>query len=235
MASLTRTFRAACIAAALPLLACPGGASATQERQARNPGEAALKAPQPGSPARLRSPAPQPRPPQLHLDPRHQHDRYYPRRGYVAPALPPGSAHITFQGRPYYFHGGVWFRPSGSGFVVVMPPVGIVLPLLPAVHVRLWIGGMPYYYANGIYYAAAPGPAYVVVAPPPGVEGARAERNTAAEPVIYPREGQSDEQTEADRLECNAWAEEQPGAAADPEVFMRAIEACMDGRGYSVR
>jgi len=247
MTSIIKTFRAAgVIAAVLPIFTCLGGVYAAQERQSPMPGGPAASQ---GTPqrdpraglnlrppaARLRTPALQPRPPQLRLDPRHHHDRYYPLRGYVAPSLPPGSSHITFHGRQYFFHGGVWFRPSGSGFVVVVPPVGVVLPLLPAIHVKLWVGGVPYYYANGVYYAGAAGSAYVVVAPPPGVEVAQVEQDALPEPVVYPREGQSAEQTEADRLACNAWAAEQPGAAADPEVFMRAIEACMDGRGYSVR
>ena len=58
----------------------------------------------------------------------------------------------------------------------------------------------------------------------------------AAEPsyIIYPRNGQSNAQTDADRQACNQWAAAQPGAS-DASVFQRAFEACMDGRGYSVR
>ena len=55
------------------------------------------------------------------------------------------------------------------------------------------------------------------------------------DPVIYPRNGQSPQQTEADRQDCNRWATTQPAALADASVFKRAVEACMDGRGYSMR
>jgi len=54
-------------------------------------------------------------------------------------------------------------------------------------------------------------------------------------PIIYPNNGQSAQKTEADRQECNRWATAQPNAVADAEVFQRAVAACMDGRGYTVR
>jgi hypothetical protein len=53
--------------------------------------------------------------------------------------------------------------------------------------------------------------------------------------VIYPRQGQSSAQTEADRRDCNRWATTQPAAVADAAVFHRAVEACMDGRGYTLK
>ncbi|MEY8876625.1 MAG: hypothetical protein AB9M60_08975 [Leptothrix sp. (in: b-proteobacteria)] len=54
-------------------------------------------------------------------------------------------------------------------------------------------------------------------------------------PVIAPRDGQTAQQTEADRQECNRWATTQPSALADAELFQRATAACMDARGYTVR
>jgi len=185
---------------------------------------------------------PPPRPP-LHLDERYHHDHYYPPRGYVAPALPRGAVSIAFGGGRFYFHGGVWFRPQGGRFVVVAPPVGIVVPVLPPAYVTLWIGGAPYYYANGTYYAAMPGQGYAVVAPPPGADAAQpappppppAAPKPAPDPIYYPRTGQSAAQTEADRQECNRWATTQPSAVADASVFQRAVEACMDGRGYTMK
>ena len=55
------------------------------------------------------------------------------------------------------------------------------------------------------------------------------------DPVIVPRQGQDAWQTEADRQQCNRWAVSQPAALADAQVFQRAVEACMDGRGYSTK
>jgi hypothetical protein len=176
----------------------------------------------------------------LHLDQRYHHDHYYPPRGYAVPALPGGSISIGFGGGNYFFHGGVWFQPSGGRFVVTVPPIGIVVPLLPPAYVTLGIGGVPYYYANGVYYAHAPGQGYVVVAPPPDAAAAQPVPPAPApkalpEPILYPRSGQSAAQTEADRQECNRWATTQPSAMADASVFQRSVAACMDGRGYTVR
>lgn len=175
----------------------------------------------------------------LRLDQRYQHNHYYPPRGRTVPVLPGGSVGISFGSGNLFFHGGVWFRPSGSRFVIIAPPVGVVVPLLPPSYVTLWIGGVPYYYANGVYYAPDPGQGYVVVAPPPGAENLPPPVVPAPgvppEPVIYPRSGQTPEQTESDRRECNRWATTQAGAMADASVFQRAVAACMDGRGYTVR
>ncbi|MBB2487878.1 hypothetical protein H5407_21805 [Mitsuaria sp. WAJ17] len=139
---------------------------------------------------------------------------------------------------PNHFHGGIWYRPCGPRLRVVLPPVGIVVPLLPSAYVALRIGGAPFFYANGVYYQGAPG-GYVVVSPP--AEAAQAvpalppPPPLEPEPTIDPRNGQSAQQTEADRQECNRWATSQPSALNDAGVFNRAVEACMDGRGYSRR
>lgn len=186
----------------------------------------------------------------LFFDHRHHHDHYYPARGFLVPALPGGAVALTFGGLPYHYHGGVWFSPRGGRFAVVVPPVGIIVPLLPPAYVSLWTASGRYFYANGVYYAPAPG-GYEVVAQPPNANTAATSPPPAAaapppvppqwlakpppEPVIYPRNGQSSAQTEADRQECNRWATTVPAALADAEVFQRAVAACMDGRGYTLR
>jgi hypothetical protein len=171
--------------------------------------------------------------PHIRFDARHLHNHYYPERGYVVPRLPSGSISIAFGGGSYYFHAGVWYRASGTRFVVVRPPIGIFVPILPAAYVTLWISGTYYYYANGIYYAPAGAQGYVVVEAP--AELAAASAASVPEPVIYPRNGQSAEQTEVDRRECNRWATSQPSALNDASVFQRAVAACMEARGYTVR
>lgn len=172
----------------------------------------------------------------LHFDNRYHHDHYYPAPGYTLRGLPPGAVVV---GDRYYFHGGVWYRPHGPQFRVIVPPVGLIVPFLPSAYVSLRIGGLPYWYANGVYYGvASPGPGYVVVAPPAGAEAAAAAPQplpARPDPIIYPRNGQTAAQTEADRQECNRWATSQPAAMNDAGVFNRAVEACMDGRGYSMR
>lgn len=173
------------------------------------------------------------------FDNRYHHDHYYPAPGYVAPHVPYGAVVVGSGPGRYWFHGGVWYQPWGPRYRVVLPPVGLVIPLLPPAYVTLIIGGLPYYYANGVYYRAVP-EGYAVVAPPP--EAATATAVPAppppapkADPIIYPRNGQSSEQLENDRRECNRWATMQPNAQADASVFNRAVEACMDGRGYTMK
>lgn len=168
------------------------------------------------------------------FDGRYGHNHYYPSRGFVYGTLPFGAVSVGFGSGNYFFHGGVWFRPYGGRYVVVQPPLGIFLPMLPSDYATVWVGGAPYYYADGVYYNPSPGQGYVVVARPPGAD-AMQPAPAPPEPIFYPRNNQSAAQTEADRRDCNAWATTQPQAMADAKVFQRAAEACMDGRGYTVR
>lgn len=113
-----------------------------------------------------------------------------------------------------------------------------------------WLAGSRYAYGPPVYSSViVPAyPSYVYVDPPPVVyrevppptvyrEVPRQEPVAKAppEPIIYPRNGQSAQQTEADRQDCNRWATTQPSAMADSSVFNRATEACMDARGYTMR
>lgn len=183
------------------------------------------------------------RAPQLRFDDRYHHDHYYPPRGYAVTAVPRGSLGVRFGASRFWFDSGVWYQPVGGRFVVTLPPIGIVLPILPNAFVTLSVGGAPYFYANGVYYASAPGRGFVVVAPPPGAELAApapvaapaAETVPLPEPIVYPRQGQSPAQTETDSRACNRWATTQRNAMADAQVFQRAVAACMDGRGYTLR
>ena len=122
-------------------------------------------------------------------------------------------------------------------------PYGTVAPMLPYGAVAYGRGHGRYWYGGGLWYRPW-GPRYMVVAPPVGY-GVAAEpvlepapisvEPSRPDPVIYPRNGQSAQQTEYDRQECNRWATTQQAAMADAGVFQRAVEACMDGRGYTTR
>ncbi len=112
----------------------------------------------------------------------------------------------------------------------------------PVIGLGIGIGLGAYYggYWGGPYYPYYPG--YVVVegtpAPTTYVSQTPAQpvaRSSGTEPVIYPRNGQSPAQTETDRQECNRWATTQQAAMNDASVFQRAVAACLDGRGYTVR
>ena len=185
------------------------------------------------------------------FDDRHGHDRYYPPRGAVIPSLPDGYRHYRYDGQTYFFHGGVWYEPRGPRFVVVRPPVGLFIDVLPPFYTTLWFGGIPYYYADDVYYLWRPElNGYVVVNPPEGDDVDRSPAAAAGDDLyIYPKNGQSQAQQAADRYECHNWARSQTGF--DPTEphggvpasetgqrradYQRAMTACLEARGYSVR
>jgi hypothetical protein len=182
-------------------------------------------------------------------DTRYHMDHYYPARGASVGALPSGRVPV-YDGahNPYYFHGGVWYRPYGGRFVVVGPPVGVFVPLLPAYYTTIWVGGYPYYYANDTYYTWDPSQGQYQVVDPPAENAASTEPPAAAgELYSYPKNGQSAEQQEQDRYECHRWAVDQSGfdptqnaggAPPDPAkrpAYQHAMTACLEGRGYTVK
>jgi hypothetical protein len=155
-----------------------------------------------------------------------------------------------FGHRPWgggYWHGGFWPRAYyGWGYPWF-------LPILPAVYATFWFDSIPYYYVDDIYYTWSPDySGYVVTDPPPTEGSVPAETNDgslqsggAAGLYVYPKNGQSEEQTSTDRYECHKWASGQTGfdptraagsqPAASSYDYRRAMLACLDARGYSVK
>jgi hypothetical protein len=183
-------------------------------------------------------------------DTRYHMDHYYPARGANVRALPPGRVAVYDRAHnAYYFHGGVWYRPYGGGFVVVGPPFGVFVPVLPPYYTTVWLGGYPYYYANDTYYTWDPQQGEYQVVAPPGTDGAATTEPPAAasELYSYPKNGQTPEQQEQDRYECHRWAVDQSGfdptqtvggTPPDPSkrpAYQHAMTSCLEGRGYSVK
>jgi len=179
-------------------------------------------------------------------DSRYHHDRSYPVRGEVIRVLPRDHRVVVHGGSRYYFYGGAWYRPHGPRFVVVAPPFGLFVPFLPPYYATIWIGGIPYYYANETYYAHR-GNGYVVVEPPRG--DVSQAPPPAEQMFVYPRLGQSEKQQADDRYDCHRWAVSQtgfdptqpPGGPSEGQQvekradYQRAMSACLDGRGYTVK
>jgi len=188
---------------------------------------------------------------ETHVDQRYSHNRSYPVRGYVAPALPQGYRSVRYRGSPYYFYRGAWYRPYGPRYVVVRPPIGIGLGFLPSYYTRVWIGGMPYYYADDTYYLWQPQRReYVVTQPPAGDQRVDSGAHSGSDEIfVYPKNGQSEEQQATDRYECHSWAVQKTGFdptrpngnVDDSELdskradYRRAEGACLEARGYSVK
>ncbi len=188
---------------------------------------------------------------EMRVDDRYNHNRSYPVRGYVYAGLPHGYASVHYHGSPYYYGGGVWYRPYGPQFVVVAPPFGIGVGFLPPYYTTVWFGGVPYYYADQTYYQWYPQRREYVVTQPPTQQPSHVGEASSADAnvFVYPRNGQSEAQQSTDRYECHAWAVQQSGfdptrpsgGVADSEIearrsdYRRAEGACLEGRGYSVK
>jgi len=179
-------------------------------------------------------------------DSRYQHDRSYPTRGQFTRALPRDHRVVNHGGARYYFSGGVWYRPQGPRFAIVAPPFGLFVPFLPPYYATVWVGGRPYYYANEVYYVNK-GEGYAVVEPPK--DDVSQAPPPAEQLFIYPRQNQSEQQQATDRYECHSWAVSQtrfdptqpPGGVSENQTgqkradYQRAMSACLDGRGYTVK
>ena len=188
------------------------------------------------------------------------HSGFVARPGTVAPHPGVGTPSATYiyghGGHAWaggYWHGGYWphcwYYPGWAWY----------LPVLPIGYVTYWWGGMPYYYWNSLYYTWSPAESgYVVTDPPPaaGTEGSAdagagggyeqaPQANyggSAGDMYVYPRNGQTQEQTDNDRYECHSWAVSQSGfdptssqSSGNPADYRRAMVACLDARGYSAR
>jgi hypothetical protein len=182
------------------------------------------------------------------LDSRYGHGRYYPPFGTVRPGLPEGYRPYYHGRDRFYFSGGIWYAPSGPGFVVVRPPSGLVISVLPPYYSTVWFGGVPYYYADNVYYTWQPNQnGYAVVDPPDNADAPSDPPDAAQQDlIIYPKNGQSKEQQAADQFECHTWAKGQtgfdptqpgggnPGATMNRSNYDRAMSACLQARGYQV-
>lgn len=189
----------------------------------------------------------------------HHHETYHYHTHYLAPIrrhyhpigfhvhfLPRTYISIFIGGVPYFYFDGIFYRHHVGGYIVVRAPIGAVVDVLPVGFISFYAGGFTYYYVNDTYYLwDADLGGYVVVAKPHGADKAVAEA-TAGRLYVYPKQGQDEEQQARDRYECHRWAVHQtdvdpslaePGdiSLADQREYKRAITACLDGRGYSVK
>ena len=152
---------------------------------------------------------------------------------------------IVVGGWPYFYFDGVFYRQFDSGYAVVNAPIGAVVSTLPVGFISFSLGAFTFYYVNETYYVwDEDQEAYVVVETPEGADEAIA-RETEGRLFVYPNEGQSEEQQAKDRYACHRWAVEETGVdpIEDDEPlsrdhrrnYRRAITACLEGRGYTVK
>jgi hypothetical protein len=183
-------------------------------------------------------------------DTRYHLDHYYPARGAAFRGLPDDHVVVRHGRDRFFYSGGVWYRPDAAGYVVVRPPYHVFVPVPPPSYTTIWIGGFPYFYANDTYYVWRPELGQYEVVPPPDETAAATQPPPSSSDVfVYPKEGQDEARQSQDRYECHKWAVEQsgfdptqstggvpPDQLADKRAaYQRAMSACLEGRGYSVK
>jgi hypothetical protein len=183
--------------------------------------------------------------PRQFMDSRHNHNRSYPAQGQFVKVLPQGHREVFWGKERYHFFNGVWYRPTGRQFLVVSPPIGLIVPVLPPFYTTFWVSGVPYYYANEVYYTQSP-VGYVVVKQP---KGEISQTPPGKQIFNYPRQNQSEQTQAKDRRECQTWAVSQtnydpakpPAEITETQIiqkqadYQRALGACLEARGYSVK
>jgi hypothetical protein len=163
----------------------------------------------------------------------------------VVQYLPSGYRDYAWNGTRYYYHSGYWYRPYGSSYISIGIPFGLFVGTLPGAYTSFMYGSSRYYYSDYHYYLYEPARrGYVVVRSPYGDDDqeyldSRLDRDL----YIYPAQGQSEQQQADDRYDCHRWAVDETDY--DPlddeydaylrEDYVRAITACLTGRGYTVR
>jgi hypothetical protein len=162
------------------------------------------------------------------------------------PSLPYGYRQYSWNGGSYYHQGGHWYRPYGSSFISIGAPYGLFVSYLPSYNSSFWYGGSRYFLADDTYYTYEPvRRGYVVARSPYEDDRDDGDDSNAQDDdlFIYPARGQSEKQQSDDRYECHRWAADETrhdpidadydaGKRAD---YLRAMTACLTGRGYSVR
>ena len=93
---------------------------------------------------------------------RHERNRTVVR--HVVHRLPSRHAVIVHGRDRYHYHGGRFYRPWNSGFVLVRPPVGLVVLNLPLGSRTVISAGITYHVFNDIHYRRVSG-GYRVVEP----------------------------------------------------------------------
>jgi hypothetical protein len=198
-----------------------------------------------------------------HMDGRFGHNHYYPERGYYFHEIP--RDRFVIRGGFYYAGGiwyaprGPGFVVVGAPLGVFVP----VLPAFYTT--VWFAGVPYYYANDTYYQWVPAQNQYEVVAPPgsenaaqfqadpgqpPGPPPGQSPQPTSGDNLfIYPKNGQDEQQQANDKYECHKWANQQSGfdptqagGGVPPEqnasahaAYDRAMGACLEGRGYTVK
>jgi hypothetical protein len=173
-----------------------------------------------------------------HDDDDNHHPR--PRPPNVVYVLPPYYYDYYWGGNLYYNFNGGWYSPYGGSYVSVGRPYGLYTRSLPANYSSFYYDDMRYYLHEDTYYTYDRSRGGYVVTPSPYGED---EEGADQDIFVYPAQGQSETQLADDRYACHRWAVRESGYdPLDDEYdrdrranYMRALTACLEGRGYTVK
>ncbi len=184
-----------------------------------------------------------------HEDYRRERRTYRPPvfhpHGHRIDSLPAIHLSLVLGSLTFFYSDGMYFRHHDHGYVVVAAPIGARVAYLPAGYISFYIGPSRYFFVNTAYYWWDPFYyEYVVVEKPAGAARAMKRGEDGSDELyVYPAQGQSDEQRRQDRFECHEWAVDETGfdpTLANPNSpgradYRRALIACLEGRGYTVK
>lgn len=181
-----------------------------------------------------------------HFRTSHRHHYYAPGRRFEQ--LPSGRHRFNHRGKDYYYFGGNYFHHSHNHYITVRAPIGARVPYLAPGYVRFNLNSNRYYYSGYTYYRWDDRRRdYIVIAEPRGaseaIVTAAASSSSSGEIYAYPAKGQSAEQQDRDYYDCHVWGVDKSDYDPSMEAqdadraqdYRRAMTACLEGRGYSVK
>jgi hypothetical protein len=90
---------------------------------------------------------------------------YWHPYGFFVATMFTTAVMISVANQSYYYNEGVYYSPSGSGYVVVQAPVGAAVTVLPSDYTLVVVSNDTYYYYGGTFYTISSGTYTVVTAP----------------------------------------------------------------------
>ena len=87
--------------------------------------------------------------------------------GFFLGTMAADAYYFTLANQGYYYDYGVFYIPSGNGYLAVPPPIGALVGYLPDGFETLQVGDMIYYYFGGAFYVRE-GSSFRVVPAPQG-------------------------------------------------------------------
>jgi hypothetical protein len=159
----------------------------------------------------------------------------------VVYVLPPYYFDYYWNGSWYYNFDGGWYSPYGNSYMLVGAPYGMFVRSLPGYSSSFYYSDTRYYLHDDTYYTYDRSRGGYVVTPSP--YGDDEEPAVDEDIFVYPAQGQSEQQQADDRYACHRWGVKESGYDPIDDAYdadrranyLRAMTACLTGRGYSVK